>query len=415
MKLYEVDMQKKFLQQNMRARIKLRAQGRAWVKLRRMMLALIAAAALAIPAAAMAMEMEVDIPYEQDFTNDSARASVADTFNYRLTADSSAPMPSGTTGGAYDFSLTGDTKGVLKLDISYAKPGYYDYTIRSNESSPQTGYTYESKVYKVMVMIVNGSDGLVPGAITIKDASSGNKYDNLLFEPSFYEQRPSPDPGPGPNPGPDPGPDPGPNPDPNPDPNPNPNPNGGGGGGNAGNAGVAGAGAVAGAPADGNPAPGPPTNIEDTDPPLAGIDKGDDYWALINLIAMILTCITAILGLIFYIRRRNQASKLEDRNEEALQEAAASGTQAELEDVEDPDKLKRKGIVRIVNIVVAIISLILFILTEDMTLPMQLVDEWTIWMIILLVIALILALVSRKVTKEPEEEQGDHPEPAPGT
>lgn len=179
-------MHKNNLQQNKRAQIKLRLKGRAWVKLRRIMLTLIAAAALAVPAAAMAME--VDIPYEQDFTNDSARSSVADTFHYRLTADSSAPMPSGTAGGAYDFSLAGDTKGVLKLDISYAKPGYYDYTIRSNERSPRAGYTYESKVYKVMVMIVNGPNGLVQGALTIKDASSGNKYDNLQFEPSFYEK-----------------------------------------------------------------------------------------------------------------------------------------------------------------------------------------------------------------------------------
>ena len=128
---------------------------------------------------------------------------------------------------------------------------------------------------------------------------------------------------------------------------------------------------------------------------------------------MILTWITAILGLIFFIRRRNQMKKLQDQNEEALKEAAASGTPAELEETEEPDKLKRKGIVRIVTIVVAIISLILFILTEDMRLPMELWDEWTIWMIILLVIALILALLSRKVTKEPEEEPGEQPDGQP--
>ena len=146
-------MRKKNLQQNKRARIKLRLKGRAWVKLRRTILTVIAVAALAIPAAAMAME--VDIPYEQDFTNDSAKPSVADSFNYRLTADDSAPMPEGSSGGSYDFSLAGDTKGVLKLDISFAKPGYYYYTVKSHEKSSKKGYTYESKVYKVMVMIVN--------------------------------------------------------------------------------------------------------------------------------------------------------------------------------------------------------------------------------------------------------------------
>lgn len=374
----------------MRARIKLRLKGRAWVKLRRTMLTIIAVAAIAVPVAAMAVEVEV--PYEQDFTNDSAKPSVADSFHYRLTADDSAPIPEGSSGGAYDFSLAGDTEGVLKLNIPFAKPGSYYYTIKSHENSPKKGYTYETKVYNVQVVIINGTDGLVQGGIAIWDAD--HKVKTLLLKPSYYQKRPNPDP----------------NPDPDPDPNPSPDPDNGGGGGGGTGAG-AGAGAVAGAPADGTPAPAPPTTIDDTEPPLAGVEDGEDYWALINLIAMILTWITAILGLIFYIRRRNQASKLEDRNEEALKAAAAGGAPADLEAAEDPGKLKRKGIARVLIIVVAIISLILFILTEDMTLPMELIDEWTIWMIILLVIALVLALISRKVTAEPDNRQ----EPTPGT
>ena len=95
----------------------------------------------------------------------------------------------------------------------------------------------------------------------------------------------------------------------------------------------------------------------------------------------------------------------------ALKEAAAAGTPADLEETEEPDKLKRKGIGRVLIIVVAIISLILFILTEDMRLPMEFIDEWTIWMIILLVIALVLALITRKVTEEPDDEQ----DPTEGT
>ena len=378
-------MHKNNLQQNRKTQIKRHLKGRAWVKLRRTLLTMIAVAALAVPAAVMATE--VDVPYEQDFTNDSAKASVADTFHYRLTADDSAPMPEGSSGGSYDFSLNGDTEGVLKLDIPFAKPGSYYYTIKSHETSPKKGYTYESKDYKVQFVIINGTSGLVQGGIAIWDAD--HKVETLLLEPSYYQRRPNPDP----------------NPDPDPDPDPTPDPDNGGGGGAG-----AGAGAVAGAPADGTPAPAPQTTIDDPEPPLAGVKDGEDYWALINLIAMILTWITAILGLIFYIRRRNQASKLEDRNEEALKAAAAGGAPADLEEAEEPDKLKRKGIARVLTIVVAIISLILFILTEDMTLPMELIDEWTIWMIILLVIALVLALISRKVTAGPDDQQ----EPTPG-
>ena len=106
---------------------------------------------------------------------------------------------------------------------------------------------------------------------------------------------------------------------------------------------------------------------------------------------MLLTWLTAIAAGILYIRRRRQAPD----DDEAI---------ADAEEFEDPQKLKRKGWLRIAIIAVAVISLIVFILTEDMTLPMELVDEYTIWMIIFLAAALLLALISRKVTEEQEPD-----------
>ena len=345
---------KKTLQLDKRARIKLRAGGRHRVKIRRMMLAVVMVILLAVPMVASAME--VDIPYQQTFTNDSAEASVANTFDYQLTAaDESSPMPAGSSGGVYNFSLRGNASGSLNLNISYPKPGYYYYTVKS-KGNPPTGYTYSSKTYTVMVMIVNGSERLEIGAITIQDESLA-KYNKLEFKTRYYKARPGG--------------------------------NDGGGGTPAAPGGAAAAPAAPAAPAD-NPVPAadnPPTEIDDLETPLAGLDS--DYWALINLICMLLTWLTAILAGIFYIRRRRQAPD----DEEAI---------AEAEEYEDPQKLKRKGWLRIAAIVAAIISLILFILTEDMTLPMELVDEWTIWMIIILVAALLLALISRKVTEDTE-------------
>ena len=316
-------------------------------------------AVMAVPAAALAME--VDIPYQQTFTNDSAEASVANSFDYELTpADASTPMPADSTGGVYGFSLLGNTSGSLNLNITYPKPGYYYYTVKSKVDSPQQGYTYSSTTYTVMVMIVNGSEGLEIGAITIQDANK-SKYDRLVFDTRYYKARPD----------------------------------GGGGGDNGGGAGGdgAGGGAAGVAPPAGAPGGGtgnPPTTINDPKPPLAGTKHGEDYWALINLICMLLTWLTAIVAGILYIKRRREAPDDEEAD-------------LENEEYEDPQKLKRKGLLRILIVLVAIISLIVFILTEDMTLPMELVDEYTIWMIIFLAAALLLALISRKVTEETEE------------
>ena len=62
---------------------------------------------------------------------------------------------------------------------------------------------------------------------------------------------------------------------------------------------------------------------------------------------------------------------------------------------------------RILALIVAIISIIVFFLTEDMRLPMEWVDEYTIWMVILFIIEIILAFLSRKTWDEEDEDEED--------
>ena len=51
------------------------------------------------------------------------------------------------------------------------------------------------------------------------------------------------------------------------------------------------------------------------------------------------------------------------------------------------------------------ISVIAFILTEDMALPMQLVDKWTVLMIIMLAVEALLGIASKKKVREEEEDK----------
>ena len=62
-------------------------------------------------------------------------------------------------------------------------------------------------------------------------------------------------------------------------------------------------------------------------------------------------------------------------------------------------------ITKIASILVGIISIIVFILTEDMSLPMILTDKWTLCMILLLIIEVVnIWIVKRQSQREEEDD-----------
>ena len=119
-------------------------------------------------------------------------------------------------------------------------------------------------------------------------------------------------------------------------------------------------------------------------------------WALINLIAAI---VTVILGLFLLLSKRHRNDEDEDEDER----------QARIERGEEKEQEQKRGwFCKVLGTVVAIISVIFFILTEDMSLPMALTDKWTIWMIVIAIIELVVVLVGRRwkdVDDDEEEEQ----------
>ncbi len=109
-------------------------------------------------------------------------------------------------------------------------------------------------------------------------------------------------------------------------------------------------------------------NINDDDIPLA-TEKGS--WALINLLLAIFTTILSVALFIGYV--------LGGRRKE-----------------EDDIVIKRRAIPRVLSIVVALVAIILFLLTQDMTLRMALVDSWSFWMAVIAVIQIAIYFVSSK-------------------
>lgn len=120
-----------------------------------------------------------------------------------------------------------------------------------------------------------------------------------------------------------------------------------------------------------------PEEILDNPIPLSNAPVSESYWALLNLILTILTIIESILLIIFYFIRHKKE--------------------------EDQKEYKYHPIRRLIQVIVAIVTILVFIHTEDITLPMQFVDKYTIIMIILAIISTVLTILSRHNKKEDTE------------
>ena len=145
---------------------------------------------------------------------------------------------------------------------------------------------------------------------------------------------------------------------------------------------------------DNTPAPAADNTvqIEDQETPKANLDlEKDGAWALLNLLLSLLACIMSIALIITYFMK-----KREDEEEQNA-DYAASGD-------EEERKLKKKGLWRIISIAWAILMLIVFFLTEDMSLPMIWVDKWTILMVVMTIIQAGIMFMSRKKYEEEDED-----------
>jgi len=121
--------------------------------------------------------------------------------------------------------------------------------------------------------------------------------------------------------------------------------------------------------------------LEEPEVPLV-VPEGN--WALINLITTILSVIIAFGMLLTGLFKKSYEK---DNDEE-----------------EDEDEGKHKAS-KIFGILPAALSILLFLMTEDIRLPMVLVDKWTLPMIIILIISVILAYLTKNKKKEKDEEE----------
>ncbi len=136
--------------------------------------------------------------------------------------------------------------------------------------------------------------------------------------------------------------------------------------------------------------------IEDGIVPMGGMSS-NAAWALLNLILAAATAVVMAVLLVGYFK-----NKKEEEEEEFGGQVAAQTP----ESAEEEAKLKRKGLARLFSVIPAVVAVVVFILTEDMRLPMQFVDKWT-WVMALIALAQTIVAVFSVKSKDDEDIMED--------
>ena len=105
-----------------------------------------------------------------------------------------------------------------------------------------------------------------------------------------------------------------------------------------------------------------------------------------NLICAILTVIFSVVLLIGLVGKKTKTEETEN------------GGEVEKE-------IKKKKFWRFFSIVPALAAVIVFLLTEDMRLPMVFVDRWTLLMVIIGLVQGLVMVFAKKTKKDPDEEE----------
>ena len=122
------------------------------------------------------------------------------------------------------------------------------------------------------------------------------------------------------------------------------------------------------------------------------------YWALINLICAILT---VLFGLLLLISKRHKSEDDDEEDDETKDQTTTN-------DDEEKEQEKKRGLfTRVLAVLIAIVSVVFFLVTEDLSLPWTWTDQWTIWMVVIGLVQIVVFFVGRKwknVDNDDDEE-----------
>ena len=125
--------------------------------------------------------------------------------------------------------------------------------------------------------------------------------------------------------------------------------------------------------------------------------RPEKFWAFINLICAI---VTVLFGLLLLISKRHKNK--DDEDDETKDQTTTN------EDEEKEQEKKRGAFTRVLAVLIAILSVVFFLVTEDLSLRWTWTDQWTIWMVVIGFVQIVVFFVGRKwknVDDDDEDEQ----------
>ncbi len=136
----------------------------------------------------------------------------------------------------------------------------------------------------------------------------------------------------------------------------------------------------------------------------------DQSWATFNLFLALLGLIIAIGVLINYFTQRRHESVGDFRNGNGKQGMKVIGqvvtwAQDHGRSKRRPQYTKKRLWPRVLAFVPAVIGLIFFYITEDFTLPLGFVDQWTLWQAAILTFVILLAVVGLTAVTDSKKYQ----------
>ena len=121
--------------------------------------------------------------------------------------------------------------------------------------------------------------------------------------------------------------------------------------------------------------------------------RPEKFWALINLICAI---VTVLFGLLLLISKRHKNK--DDEDDETKDQTTTN------DDEESEQEKKRGAFTRVLAVLIAILSVVFFLVTEDMSLRWTWTDQWTIWMVVIGLVQIVVFFVGRKWKNVDDDE-----------
>ena len=121
--------------------------------------------------------------------------------------------------------------------------------------------------------------------------------------------------------------------------------------------------------------------------------RPEKFWALINLICAI---VTVLFGLLLLISKRHKSEDDEEDDE--------TKQQTNNDDESKEQEKKRGAFTRVLAVLIAIVSVVFFLVTEDLSLRWTWTDQWTIWMVVIGFVQIVVFFVGRKWKNVDDDE-----------